>query len=768
MRTALLLALCVAAARAGAGCTCTADSNPVICADGETYTNPCEASCAGQTSCASAKADCVCTTEYAPVTCDDGLTYSNTCVAACASGTNCATDDEAHAAEVAAHLAQAEEAAAHAAQEAAAQQAHEEAAAAAQREMEVAQAVEWDRQRGDNYQVLSGTNGTSTPFNAAGRPLVVAHNDEHPVPAYGDVSKFHCQAITGRRTDAEGVLHIGTALNPLSETHQQCDGTPGQTAAVEGEHGRVPVCCPASCGSCNDSEENCAAEGGSLCCARQVVAANRMCSPLVSAPCQLGGSIDRSIRVESMYADAFADATQICFHAYGFYCQRVTGKLSNPDYLNLNTPLNSNLYDAIRLPADAPFVAEMQDVVRVCFVPDPLPSSQQHLIGKHMRHRQDWDDPVVTKWREQYGLVHPQQGTGYAYENAERWNTWPAYKPFLPESGCCKTCTTGKPCGQSCIAADLTCHKEPGVHEWCACDKETADKLQFMKDHPRNVGKPVDYQGWPYTYPEGYHKDVHPHIASTWQDFDTYKSGDTTNEFDKRGRMKPKQNVDYSPSTSKACCRMACASQYAGQHGDAEQMKDCVLGCGLWVATSSLNYESEDWWPKLEQKCNNDCVNIAVAKSTAPDDVHGYFNKLRTPADENTCQQGCGLFHTCMVNGGDSQAAAGDAAVTTVSEAQAAVHTDTNMCPAGWGILSPLNPLQPHEPRACCHYSCGKCVLNCNGEHFATQGLYNDDTSRSDTLRKNRCCVSRIKQSGLFCDSHKAPCLVPPSADTSL
>lgn len=31
--------------------------------------------------------------------------------------------------------------------------------------------------------------------------------------------------------------------------------------------------------------------------------------------------------------------------------------------------------------------------------------------------------------------------------------------------GCCKYCTEGKPCGDSCIAIDKTCHKGPG----CAC-----------------------------------------------------------------------------------------------------------------------------------------------------------------------------------------------------------------------------------------------------------------------------------------------------------
>ena len=30
---------------------------------------------------------------------------------------------------------------------------------------------------------------------------------------------------------------------------------------------------------------------------------------------------------------------------------------------------------------------------------------------------------------------------------------------------CCKVCSKGKPCGNSCISRDKTCHKAPG----CAC-----------------------------------------------------------------------------------------------------------------------------------------------------------------------------------------------------------------------------------------------------------------------------------------------------------
>lgn len=35
-----------------------------------------------------------------------------------------------------------------------------------------------------------------------------------------------------------------------------------------------------------------------------------------------------------------------------------------------------------------------------------------------------------------------------------------------PERECCKICTIGKACGNSCISRSKQCHKPPG----CACD----------------------------------------------------------------------------------------------------------------------------------------------------------------------------------------------------------------------------------------------------------------------------------------------------------
>ena len=39
-------------------------------------------------------------------------------------------------------------------------------------------------------------------------------------------------------------------------------------------------------------------------------------------------------------------------------------------------------------------------------------------------------------------------------------------KPAEEPRTCCRTCSKGKACGNTCINRQLTCHKPPG----CACD----------------------------------------------------------------------------------------------------------------------------------------------------------------------------------------------------------------------------------------------------------------------------------------------------------
>jgi hypothetical protein len=62
-------------------------------------------------------------------------------------------------------------------------------------------------------------------------------------------------------------------------------------------------------------------------------------------------------------------------------------------------------------------------------------------------------DTVFAHSHAQSGLPHPLGVTGS--------------HPFTPlAQACCKTCTVGKACGNTCISRDKTCHVGPG----CACD----------------------------------------------------------------------------------------------------------------------------------------------------------------------------------------------------------------------------------------------------------------------------------------------------------
>ena len=44
--------------------------------------------------------------------------------------------------------------------------------------------------------------------------------------------------------------------------------------------------------------------------------------------------------------------------------------------------------------------------------------------------------------------------------------SWISSRTSAAAQQCCRICTTGKACGDSCIARDKTCHVGPG----CACD----------------------------------------------------------------------------------------------------------------------------------------------------------------------------------------------------------------------------------------------------------------------------------------------------------
>ncbi|MCA9620497.1 MAG: hypothetical protein KC731_15855, partial [Myxococcales bacterium] len=50
---------------------------------------------------------------------------------------------------------------------------------------------------------------------------------------------------------------------------------------------------------------------------------------------------------------------------------------------------------------------------------------------------------------------------------SDHWPVWAEFYANRDGRSCCKTCTAGKACGDTCIAASATCTAPPG----CACDE---------------------------------------------------------------------------------------------------------------------------------------------------------------------------------------------------------------------------------------------------------------------------------------------------------
>ena len=62
-----------------------------------------------------------------------------------------------------------------------------------------------------------------------------------------------------------------------------------------------------------------------------------------------------------------------------------------------------------------------------------------------------------------------QKGTPSTWRRAKEWKKCCCKKPKPKCANCCKVCSTGKACGDTCIAKNLTCHKGAG----CACNSRS-------------------------------------------------------------------------------------------------------------------------------------------------------------------------------------------------------------------------------------------------------------------------------------------------------
>jgi hypothetical protein len=63
--------------------------------------------------------------------------------------------------------------------------------------------------------------------------------------------------------------------------------------------------------------------------------------------------------------------------------------------------------------------------------------------------------------------------------------------PYAPQY-CCKVCTVGKPCGNTCIRESDTCHVGPG----CACSSDPAPLDGIAQQTRREQARwPIDARG---------------------------------------------------------------------------------------------------------------------------------------------------------------------------------------------------------------------------------------------------------------------------------
>jgi endonuclease/exonuclease/phosphatase family metal-dependent hydrolase len=77
-----------------------------------------------------------------------------------------------------------------------------------------------------------------------------------------------------------------------------------------------------------------------------------------------------------------------------------------------------------------------------------------------------YDRIVVTAATD--GDYSGQWGVDQAFTDTTVSDHWPVWAKFYSkrDAGCCRTCTAGKACGDSCISLTATCSAPPG----CACD----------------------------------------------------------------------------------------------------------------------------------------------------------------------------------------------------------------------------------------------------------------------------------------------------------
>jgi hypothetical protein len=115
------------------------------------------------------------------------------------------------------------------------------------------------------------------------------------------------------------------------------------------------------------------------------------------------------------------------------------------------------------------------------------------------------------------------------------------------------------------------------------------------------------------------------------------------------GYMDPPTPVSYSINKTKTCCSNACDSDYTV----ASEVDACKTGCGMWLHSSSLNWEAKTWHKPLRAKCKLDCTmplsfRQTEAASRQTESSSYFTNKYPNPILEAECKKGCHNYYFCM------------------------------------------------------------------------------------------------------------------------
>ncbi|MFH1509214.1 MAG: hypothetical protein ABIE68_03555 [bacterium] len=114
---------------------------------------------------------------------------------------------------------------------------------------------------------------------------------------------------------------------------------------------------------------------------------------------------------------------------------------------------------------EIPKIEPEADVVEEEIIEDIDEKVVEDTIEEESVETETYSEPIVESIPEPAPIpvVEPEPEPAPVFESAP--TPVPEPEPE-PTTSCCKMCSTGKACGDSCISKSYTCHKPPG----CACN----------------------------------------------------------------------------------------------------------------------------------------------------------------------------------------------------------------------------------------------------------------------------------------------------------